>query len=218
MSVSLIYLLGVSGFGMLCFFAAQPLICHFGRRNRLREALLTLVGGGLGALLALFFSLPAALTFAVWFAVLCAVAAVDADTQEIPDLFQGILLALAALSCFTMPGLPWWSRAVGALCVSVPMLLLCLWKEGAFGGGDVKLMACCGLLLGGKLTGMAAFFAVLGGGAYGAWLLARRKAGRTDHFAFGPFLCAGMVAAVFWGEVVLQWYFRLCGWTYLLNG
>ena len=90
----------------------------------------------------------------------------------------------------------------------MPILLLCLVIPGAFGGGDIKLMAAAGLLLGWQHTLLAAFLAVLGGGGYGAYLLARKLADRKDHFAFGPFLCTGIVLALLVGEPILQWYFR----------
>ena len=97
----------------------------------------------------------------------------------------------------------------GALCVSVPMLLLCLAVPGGFGGGDIKLMAAAGLLLGWSQAFVAAFLAVLSGGAYAAYLLARGRAGRRDHIAFGPFLCAGIAAALFAGDAAAAWYFAL---------
>ena len=34
---------------------------------------------------------------------------------------------------------------------------------------------------------------------YGIYLLAAKKAGKKDHFAFGPFLCAGIVIAMLFG-------------------
>lgn len=50
------------------------------------------------------------------------------------------------------------------------------------------------------------FFGILGGGVYGMYLLAAKKADKKDHFAFGPFLCAGIVLAMLFGEPVLGWY------------
>ena len=197
--------------GVLFWLAQRALRGRLGRSVR-REAAAAAAGlltGGVNACL----SAPGpALLLTGFFAVLAAVAAVDAATQEIPDGFHPVLLALGAAACWGMPAVPLWSRAVGAACISVPMLALSLWKEGAFGGGDIKLMACCGFFLGTKLTLLAFLFAVLGGGVYGMVLLARRQAGRGDHFAFGPFLCAGMFVSVYWGEAALEWYLRLCGW------
>ena len=38
--------------------------------------------------------------------------------------------------------------------------------------------------------------------------LAARKADKKDHFAFGPFLCVGIVLALLFGDPVLAWYCR----------
>ena len=118
------------------------------------------------------------------------------------------LLALAvcgAVSVLLSPA-DWLPHVIGALCVSVPMFLLCLVIDGAFGGGDIKLMAAAGLFLGWQNTLLAMFFGIVFGGMYGIYLLATKKAGKKDHFAFGPFLCAGIVIAMLFGGPVLEWY------------
>ena len=118
------------------------------------------------------------------------------------------LLALAvcgAVSVLLSPA-DWLPHIIGALCVSVPMFLLCLVIDGAFGGGDIKLMAAAGLFLGWQNTLLAMFFGIVFGGVYGIYLLAAKKAGKKDHFAFGPFLCAGIVIAMLFGGPVLEWY------------
>ena len=79
-------------------------------------------------------------------------------------------------------------------------------QYGAFGGGDIKLMAAAGLFLGWQNTLLAMFFGIVFGGIYGIYLLAAKKAGKKDHFAFGPFLCAGIVIAMLFGGPVLEWY------------
>ena len=40
------------------------------------------------------------------------------------------------------------------------------------------------------------------------YLTMHKLADRKDHFAFGPFLCTGIVLALLVGEPILQWYFR----------
>ena len=79
-------------------------------------------------------------------------------------------------------------------------------SAGGFGGGDIKLMAAAGLFLGWQNTLLAMFFGIVFGGIYGIYLLAAKKAGKKDHFAFGPFLCAGIVIAMLFGGPVLEWY------------
>ena len=115
------------------------------------------------------------------------------------------LAVCGVLSVLLSPA-DWLPHIIGALCVSVPMFLLCLVIDGAFGGGDIKLMAAAGLFLGWQNTLLAMFFGIVFGGIYGIYLLAAKKAGKKDHFAFGPFLCAGIVIAMLFGGPVLEWY------------
>ena len=139
--------------------------------------------------------------------VLLSISLIDAETQTIPDRLNAAVAVLAVLHLLLSPS-GWLSALIGAVCISVPMLLLCLVIDGAFGGGDIKLMAAAGLYLGWQHTLLAMFFGILGGGFYGIYLLAAHKAEKKDHFAFGPFLCAGIVLALLIGNPVLAWYCR----------
>ena len=130
-----------------------------------------------------------ALTVFAFFAVLTAVAFVDADTMEIPDGFVIAAALVGVISIFVFPEISLVSRLIG----------------------DIKLMAACGIVMGWKISLLAMFFAALAGGAYGVILMARKKAGRKSQFAFGPFLCVGMAAAFLWGEKILNWYLGMYG-------
>ena len=137
--------------------------------------------------------------------ILLSVSLIDAETQTIPDRLNLAMAVCGAVSVLLSPA-DWLPHIIGALCVSVPMFLLCLVIDGAFGGGDIKLMAAAGLFLGWQNTLLAMFFGIVFGGMYGIYLLAAKKAGKKDHFAFGPFLCAGIVIAMLFGGPVLEWY------------
>ena len=139
--------------------------------------------------------------------VLLSIALIDAETQLIPNRLNAAVAVLAVLNLLLSPA-RWAGALIGMVCISVPMLLLCLAIPGAFGGGDIKLMAAAGLFLGWQHTLLAMFFGILGGGFYGIYLLAARKADKKDHFAFGPFLCVGIVLALLFGDPVLAWYCR----------
>ena len=137
--------------------------------------------------------------------ILLSIALIDAETQTIPDRLN-FALAICGVAGTALSPAGWRGHIIGAVCVSVPMFLLCLAIDGAFGGGDIKLMAAAGLFLGWQNTLLAMFFGILGGGVYGMYLLAAKKADKKDHFAFGPFLCVGIVLAMLFGEPVLGWY------------
>ena len=101
------------------------------------------------------------------------------------------------------------SRLIGVFCVSVPLLLITLFVPDAFGGGDIKLMAAAGLYLGYQMTLVSFVLAIISGGAYGIYLLLTKKKDRKAHFAFGPFLCFGMVVSALWGWQLLTWYLTM---------
>ncbi len=129
----------------------------------------------------------------------------DQRTMTIPN---GLVIACMipdVLAVFAFPEVTISSRLIGILSVSLPLLLITLLVPGAFGGGDIKLMAVLGFFLGWKLCLMAFALAILAGGFFGiVFLILKKKSGKA-HFAFGPFLCAGTVVALFAGDQLLSW-------------
>lgn len=120
-----------------------------------------------------------------------------------------MILVLAVGSMFLSPEPGIRSRLLGAVIVSLPMLFL-TWKiPGAFGGGDIKLMAASGLFLGASSTVLSMILAVFTGGGYGAVMLAKGKLKRGEPFAFGPFLAWGLSLSALWGEKIISWYVNL---------
>lgn len=113
-------------------------------------------------------------------------------------------------TAFPAAGVTWAGRIGGALVASVPLLLLAL-AIGGFGGGDIKLFAALGLCLGWKLTLLTLFLAVVFGGVHGVYLLATKRAGRKDTFAFGPFICAAATIALTIGTPLISAYLNLFG-------
>ena len=136
-----------------------------------------------------------------WLGLLALTAERDRRTRSIPDGLVACLFAVGAAAAVWMPETGISERLAGAFAVSVPMFLLTMARPGAFGGGDVKLMAAGGIMLGAKGIWLAFCFSVLAGGIYSLFLLKKGK-DRKTVFAFGPFLCAGIAAAWIAGDVV----------------
>lgn len=130
----------------------------------------------------------------------------DWRTHKIPDRWNAGILLVAVLLALVDPSVSWQERILGMFAVSVPMACLLFFVPGSFGGGDIKLMAVCGLILGWPRVAAAGFLSVVTGGCYAIWLLATRRAGRSDHFAFGPFLAVGVVLSLLYGDQLLAWY------------
>ena len=99
---------------------------------------------------------------------------------------------------------------IGFLSVSVVLAILYYASKGrAIGGGDVKLMAVCGLVLGWKLVLLAFFLGCILGSVIH---IIRMKAFGADRvLAMGPYLSLGVLLAVLWGNTMIQWYMGLLG-------
>jgi leader peptidase (prepilin peptidase)/N-methyltransferase len=164
--------------------------------------------GAVGLLLFIFVPSHAqALLFFAIFCVLLTISLIDADTQTISDGLNIALGVLAVISIWVGPEVDIQSRLIGLAAVSVPLFLISLFIEGAFGLGDVFLMISAGFLLGWQCALVAFFIGLIIGGIYGVFALARRKKGRKDHFAFGPCLAIGIFMSLLEGNSIIDWYF-----------
>lgn len=144
----------------------------------------------------------------VTFVVMFFLSIEDWRTMEIPDRFQIMLAGCSVASLFVFPETGVTDRVIGLLCVSVPMFLLCLVVEGAFGGGDIKLCAIMGFYLGWRACLVGTMIGFFIGGIQAVILLINGKVkyGEGAHMAFGPALCAGFFTAEFYGGPIFEWY------------
>ena len=162
--------------------------------------MVSLAGGILALVITGYYGMSmAALTLFLVSAVLVMITVIDAYTQMIPPVLNIILGALGLLSILTIPGMSVAVRVIGFFCISVPMFLIVLLVPGGFGGGDIKMMAASGILLGWKGNLAAFFIGLIIGGVYGAFLLISGKKGRKEHFAFGPCLSIGIFVSAYAG-------------------
>lgn len=129
---------------------------------------------------------------------------IDFRTYEIPFGINLFILALGLIR-MALDYHNFLSYLIGFLAVSAVLAILYYATKGrAIGGGDVKLMAACGLFLGWKLI----IVAFLLGCILGAVIhVIRMKVSNEDHvLAMGPYLSAGVFIAAMWGSQMLTWY------------
>lgn len=142
-----------------------------------------------------------------WMLLLAYIAVVDMKERKIRDrslvflfLLELFLILLSGEAVFAP------ARAAGLLFVSAPMLVTTVCLRGGFGGGDIKLMAAAGVYLGAGKTMTAFVFSLF---QAAACIMAGRvfkRGGQEQEIPFGPFLCAGIMEAYFFGEWFIRWF------------
>lgn len=143
-------------------------------------------------------------------ALIC-LSVIDWRTKEIPFGFNLFIFLLGLIRLFTDIG-DWSQYVIGLFAVSGFLFLLLILSKGrAMGGGDIKLMAATGLLLGWQLNIIAFLVGCILGSIIHLTLMAMKKADRV--LAFGPYLSMGVYIAMIWGEQLVSWYLSM--WTFL---
>ncbi len=79
-------------------------------------------------------------------------------------------------------------------------------KKDAMGGGDIKMMAMVGGLLGWKAIILTTFLASLFGSIIGVILIRIKGREWGSKIPFGPYLALGTLISLFWGKDILRWY------------
>lgn len=127
---------------------------------------------------------------------------VDFQKRRIPDRLVFAVFLVAFCSLFFTENPDVMQKIAGTFAVSIPMLLTDLCVPGAFGGGDVKLMAACGLFLGAGTVFYSFFYALILGGLYSVFLIMFKNKSLKTELAFGPFLAAGIVLRLIFQDIL----------------
>ena len=146
------------------------------------------------------------LLYCILTSALITLSVIDFRTYEIPLGINIFILAIGLVRLITDYS-NWLSYLIGFFSVSVFLTILYYATGGrAIGGGDVKLMAVCGLVLGWKLTVLSFFLGCILGAII--HLIRMKISGESHVLAMGPYLSMGMLIAMLWGNQMINWYFR----------
>ena len=148
----------------------------------------------------------------IWF--LIALAAIDFDTQLLPDAITLPLLWLGLIFNLmdTYVDLP--AAVVGAIAGYLALwtvfwlFKLATGKEG-MGYGDFKLLAALGAWLGWQMLPTIILLSSVVGAVVGITLIVVARRGRNIPIPFGPYLAAAGGIALFWGPQLTRNYLGL---------
>jgi leader peptidase (prepilin peptidase)/N-methyltransferase len=183
----------------------------------IRYPLVELMGGlsALASTLTFGLTLHALVVFA-FIATLIVVTFIDLDHRIIPDSISLPGIPIFFMAALAVPSITWQASAIG-IVVGGGSLFAVAWiyqlitgREG-MGGGDIKLLAMIGAMIGWKGILFTLFAASAIGTIVGLLAMVRSGKGMRLAIPFGPFLAIGAVIYLFFGNALIFWYLNLLG-------
>jgi leader peptidase (prepilin peptidase)/N-methyltransferase len=208
----------------IAFYDNIPIFSYLWLKGRCRHCKVTiglryptveLLGGMFALATFLKFGLTVeALIYYVFIASLLVVTFIDLDHQIIPDVITlpGIPLFFAA--SFAIPTVAYKDALLGIL-IGGGSLYLVAWayyqitKKDGMGGGDIKLLAMMGALVGWQGVVFTIFVSSLVGTLSGLAVMLQSRKGMKLAVPFGPFLALGAISYIFFGTQMISWYYNL---------
>jgi leader peptidase (prepilin peptidase) / N-methyltransferase len=178
------------------------------------ELLTAVLFAAVGARFSHSWALPA---YLVLTSALVALSAIDLEHYLLPNriLYPTDALMIPLLAAASLGEHDWsaFVRAIGAGTVAFAIFFVIhMISPRGMGFGDVRLSFLLGLALGwlgwGELAG-GLFTGFLYGAVIGVVLIAVKIRGRKQQIPFGPFLAAGAMTFVLFGEPLVDWYQHL---------
>ncbi len=162
--------------------------------------------------------------YLVFVSALIVIVFIDLEHQIIPDgitlpgIPLAIILGATILPDPVLPDSPFGFKEslIGSLAGGVSFYLIAVlgkavFKKDAMGGGDIKMMAMVGGLIGWKGVFLTTFLASLFGSLIGVSLILLKGREWGARIPFGPYLALGSLASLFWGQDIWCYLFRyLC--------
>ena len=161
----------------------------------------------------------------IWIALMIVGSFIDFDHQLLPDFVTvgGMALGLVAnaYDSFFFWGKIYWENyllyCVGGLVFGFGLLWLVRWvgskafRREAMGMGDVFLMGAVGALFGPVAVLVTLILSSVFGSIVGVGmiLLSKTKLGKFVAIPYGPYICLGCLAWMFWGPRLVHWYLSL---------
>ena len=147
--------------------------------------------------------------FCLVFSCLLVLSVIDFRTYEIPIGCNIFILAVGLIH-LCMDYSNWLLYVIGLIAVSLFLYIIYIATKGrGIGGGDVKLMAVSGLLIGWKLNLLALILGCILGSVI--HIIRMKLTDEDNVLAMGPYLSMGILLSVLWGNQIIDWYIGYIG-------
>ena len=168
----------------------------------------------------------------IWISLMIVGSMIDYDHKLLPDfvtvggMILGVVVGVGDSHAGILVGHDiaggWWFPAadsVGGLAFGFGLMWLIRWlgtkafKREAMGLGDVFLMGAVGALFGPVAVLVTLILSSVFGSVVGVSMIAlsKTKFGKFVEIPYGPYICMGCLAWMFYGPEIVRWYVRLLG-------
>jgi len=155
-----------------------------------------------------------ALIYYAFIATLLVITFIDIDHQIIPDVITLPGIPIFFVASFALAQITFVESILGIL-VGGGSLFLVAWlyqlltKKEGMGGGDIKLLAMIGAIIGWKGVFFTIFLASAIGTLTGLLIMLKTRKTMKLAVPFGPFLALGGISYILFGPQLINWYFNL---------
>ncbi|MCM3568387.1 A24 family peptidase [Neobacillus mesonae] len=130
----------------------------------------------------------------------------DIRKQVILDAVTLPMLGVLTIIRLFIGNESFWYYLIGGIVGFLLLFLIAIVSKGGMGGGDIKLYAAIGIVLGPGLTVMSLVLASFVGAIAGLFLMMIGKLKRGQPIAFGPFIMIGTLFSYVYGREIWDWY------------
>lgn len=145
---------------------------------------------------------------------LIVVSFIDFDHMILPDSFTLSGIVIGLLGSLINPERDFWPALLGVLVGGgvlwfIAYLYWALKKEEGMGGGDIKLLAWIGAVLGWSAIPFVIMTSSLMGSFIGIIVALNSKKGFKQTIPFGPYLALAAILYLVGGQALSDWYLQL---------
>ncbi len=201
-SISPVYLMPIAGFLLSCGKCS-----HCGKGIYFIYPLIELLYGIMALMVAVFHGTDL-LSFFIYLisSVLVTIAVVDIRTMKIPLSLILVFFILSIYPVAMRSNL--FDSLYGFIFLLLFFLVIMFIFPGAFGGGDLKLYAAAGFLLGLEMSIVLLEVSLISGAVFGIVWGALKGWNFRIKIPFAPFIAAGIIITLLFGNTIVLLYYR----------
>ncbi|MCB0414990.1 MAG: prepilin peptidase, partial [Bdellovibrionales bacterium] len=145
---------------------------------------------------------------------LLVVSFIDFDHYILPDVFTLSGIVIGLLGALINPERQFMDSLYGVLMGggflwAIAYVYWLLRKQEGMGGGDIKLLAWIGAVVGWQSIAFVILVSSILGGLVGIVVGIQKKEGLQSTIPFGPYLALGALLYIWVGEELTNWYLNL---------